>query len=338
MPLDQNCLDSGSALVAASVRERPQRHAVFPRVPGQESSGYGERFGEAWRSDATAFVSRRLNTAKVAVTKLSSDDPRPGVSAPLGCEDAFLVGYHLVDYPVHEVFEEGRAAPVTALRTGQTTLYDLRREPQVRINQAIHGVYFYFPRAALNALAEQSQATRIEELHYQPGAGVDDVLMQALVGSLLPAFEKPEQANRFFVEHIMMAVAVHVAKTYGGMKPLVGPVRGGLAPWQIKRVEDTFADNVAGNPSVVDLADACGLSVSHFCRAFRRSQGLPPHRWLLKRRVDQAKSILGDPARRLSEVALSCGFSDQSHFTRVFTDLVGISPGAWRRNQYPVAA
>ena len=78
---------------------------------------------------------------------------------------------------------------------------------------------------------------------------------------------------------------------------------------------------------MADLAIDCGVSVSHFSRAFRQSTGLSPHQWLLKRRVDQAKSLLRDRTLSLSDVALSCGFGDQSHFTRVFTKLTGITPG-----------
>jgi len=253
------------------------------------------------------------------------------MSAPLACEDAFLVGYHLVDYPVHEFFEAGRAAPVTSLVTGQTTLYDLKRDPRFKINKAIHGVYFYFPRAALDALADESQAPRIGELHYRPGVGVHDVLMQALVGSLLPAFENPERVSRFFIAHVVMAVGIHVAKTYGGMKPLGGPVRGGLAPWQERRATEFLAANLDGNVSLNDIARECGLSISHFSRAFRQSTGMAPHRWLIHRRVDAAKALLRKGRLSLSDVALRCGFADQSHLTRTFSGLVGSSPGNWRR-------
>ena len=71
---------------------------------------------------------------------------------------------------------------------------------------------------------------------------------------------------------------------------------------------------------------------TNFSRAFRQSTGVSPHQWLLKRRADQTKSLLRDRTLPLSDVALSCGFADQSHFTRVFARLAGISPGAWRRN------
>jgi len=74
--------------------------------------------------------------------------------------------------------------------------------------------------------------------------------------------------------------------------------------------------------------DTAGLS-----RAFRQSTGVPPHRWRLNERVERAKDLLRDPALSLADVALACGFGDQSHFTRMFTAAVRLSPGLWRRTQ-----
>ena len=73
------------------------------------------------------------------------------------------------------------------------------------------------------------------------------------------------------------------------------------------------------------------FSVSHFSRAFRRTVGVAPHNWLLMHRVEVAKEKLAHSRLSLLEVALACGFADQSHLTRVFTGMVGVSPGAWRR-------
>jgi AraC family transcriptional regulator len=80
-----------------------------------------------------------------------------------------------------------------------------------------------------------------------------------------------------------------------------------------------------------EVARECRLSVSHFSRAFRRSMGAAPHNWLLARRVEAAEEKLRDDRLTLLDVALACGFADQSHLTRVFTRMVGVSPGAWRR-------
>jgi AraC family transcriptional regulator len=134
-----------------------------------------------------------------------------------------------------------------------------------------------------------------------------------------------------FVDHVSLAVGVHVASTYGGMRPVSRPVRGGLAPWQERHAKEILCANLDGDVPLKEVARECRLSVSHFSRAFRRTMGVAPHHWLLTRRIEVAKEKLRDRGLSLSDVALACGFADQSHLTRVFTGMIGVSPGAWRR-------
>ncbi len=105
----------------------------------------------------------------------------------------------------------------------------------------------------------------------------------------------------------------------------------GLAPWQLRRVHAFVDANLDADPSIADLAGECRLSPSHFARAFSRSVGTPPHRWLVNHRIERAKELLRDGGHELAQIALTCGFVDQSHFTRAFVRSVGQSPGRWRR-------
>ena len=103
-----------------------------------------------------------------------------------------------------------------------------------------------------------------------------------------------------------------------------------LAPWQERRAKDFLRANLQG-ASLKEVARECGLSVGHFSRAFRRTLGVAPHKWLLEQRIVLSKEKLRDGDLPLSTVAAECGFSDQSHLTRVFRQMAGTSPGAWRR-------
>jgi AraC-like DNA-binding protein len=111
---------------------------------------------------------------------------------------------------------------------------------------------------------------------------------------LLPALRHPDQANRLFVDHVLLAVGVHVAQTYGGMRPGSRPARGGLAPWQERRAREILRANLKGSVPLKEVARECGLSGDHFSHAFRRTLGVAPHKWLIEQRVALSKEKLRD--------------------------------------------
>jgi len=114
--------------------------------------------------------------------------------------------------------------------------------------------------------------------------------------------------------------------------------RGGLSERQLA-IALAYMDTQSGRTIVIgDIAEACGLSESHFARAFRTSLGLPPGQWFIHRRVERAKSMLIDPKLGLADIALACGFCEQAHFTRQFSKIVGVPPGAWRRRACSMTA
>jgi AraC family transcriptional regulator len=88
---------------------------------------------------------------------------------------------------------------------------------------------------------------------------------------------------------------------------------------------------LASNLTIADVAAECKLTPSHFARSFRRSTGVAPHEFLSQLRIDEAKRLMQSTKLPLADVALICGFGDQSYFTRVFSRNVGASPGAWRK-------
>jgi AraC-like DNA-binding protein len=106
---------------------------------------------------------------------------------------------------------------------------------------------------------------------------------------------------------------------------------GGLAPWQLRRAQQMLLANIESNLPLRHVSEACRLSASHFARAFKISTGLSPLKWLIALRVDLSRRTLMGSDISLVDVAGMYGFSDQSHFSRVFRRVVGTSPGAWRR-------
>ena len=107
--------------------------------------------------------------------------------------------------------------------------------------------------------------------------------------------------------------------------------RGGLAPGVLRRVVDHIERHLGERVEIGALAMLAGLSDCHFSRAFRQSVGMPPHRYVMSRRIAVGAGLLKRTTRPMTEVALSVGFADHSHFTRMFVRMTGETPSAFRR-------
>jgi len=109
--------------------------------------------------------------------------------------------------------------------------------------------------------------------------------------------------------------------------------RGGLTAWQTRRVAAHIDANLSGKIHIDALARLVGLSEGHFSREFKRSFGMSPHSYLVRRRIEVAQSLMLTTRDPLSDIALSCGMSDQSHLSRSFRRVVGETPDSWRRSR-----
>lgn len=164
-----------------------------------------------------------------------------------------------------------------------------------------------------------------------------DPVMRHLAASLASTLAEPAVADMPFAEFAASAMQAYLASRLTFARTAERK-RGGLAPWQQRRASEVLLARIGRHVPIAELAAACRLSVSHFVRAFRQSTGVPPHQWIVMRRVDLSKDLLiEDATRPLAEIALTCGFADQSHFTRTFARIVGMTPGAWRRCAAPAS-
>ena len=189
----------------------------------------------------------------------------------------------------------------------------------VGTSESLHGVTFHLPRKAVDTGVEDA------------GVSIEDPVVRHLLAALFPTTAKPDGAHPMFRDHVVLALMAHLGRQYGGVGREGGTSSGGLAAWQERRAKELMRATLQEEIPVSLVARECGLSVRHFARAFRKSAGVSPHRWLLNQRVECARKLLRDGIMPLAEVALACGFADQSHFTRVFRAVAGVSPGAWRR-------
>jgi AraC family transcriptional regulator len=301
----------------------------------EESGFHGEKYRDLLhlRYTPSSLITRSVRGVDVAVTETRDDNPIHGLCGEFTREDAYIVSLKLRDYPDCEYWERGKCVAKPNIRAGTTYLYDMKYNPRFVIERPFHSLHFYVPAVALNGIAEQSGARRVSQLDCQFGTGFQDEIVYHIGASLLRGLRRPSEANQLFVDHMMLALTAHVAQAYGRLH-ISKPARGGLAPWQVKRACEKLEANLGGTLSLQQIAAEFDLSVSYFSRAFRMSTGLPPHQWLLHQRVKAAKQLMAIRDLPLSEIAISAGFANQSHFTRVFSSAVGVSPGTWRREKH----
>lgn len=295
-----------------------------------------DRFGNVMQSSLRLetrpkILHKKIGDLEISIVEATKSSPDKILSDSFPAEDTYIVNVPLSEYRSCENWEEGRYASIRNLRPGATIIADLKRDPRFVIDRAFHAVHFLLPRSAFDVVADNCDARRIGELKYEVGKGYSDRVVGHLVGAARPALSRPEEASGMFVEYLSFALAAHLARTYGNLRELCIPVRGGLARWQERRAYELIEANLDGELSVSTLAAECRLSVAHFSRAFRQTAGMPPHRWLMRRRIEAALELMRNPRQTLADIALATGFADQSHFTHAFKRRTGMSPASWRR-------
>lgn len=159
-----------------------------------------------------------------------------------------------------------------------------------------------------------------------------DPLVQHLVGALLEEAADETLGGTLFVESVVTALGFHLLRRYGCVSPQTAFGSGRLSERRRRDVEAYIDANLSQDLRLSQLSEIAGLSVSHFARLFRAEVGVAPYQYVLERRTERAKDLLARGKLSLVEIALVCGFANQAHFTKVFTRLVGVSPGAFRHS------
>jgi AraC family transcriptional regulator len=112
-----------------------------------------------------------------------------------------------------------------------------------------------------------------------------------------------------------------------------GSGTGGLAGWQIARVRAFIDKNLDRNIHIKDLSAVARRSAAHFARSFKHTIGESPHAYVMRMRLEKARHLMMTTSEPLSQIALSVGFSDQSHLAKRFKQALGQSPSNWRRER-----
>jgi AraC family transcriptional regulator len=188
--------------------------------------------------------------------------------------------------------------------------------------------YFYFDPAEMQTDLEASDA----DLALAPRLLFEDAAIWATAAKLKQAIDARDAASRLYVEALGVVLVHELIRLNRGAPRTEPAVRGGLAAWQ-QRVVTTYIDeHLAEQISLATLAGLARLSTYYFCRAFKQSFGVPPHRYHTNRRIEQAKVMLAARKHSVTEIGLTLGFSDTSSFTAAFRKFTGQTPSFYQRS------
>ncbi len=178
----------------------------------------------------------------------------------------------------------------------------------------------------------------ILEIKARPGNLVRMMHLREVVGRVVTLLQAADQELGQTQEAAKSSIAraTSLLMTEIGHSDVVLPRADGTAPllpWQAARVRDYIERNLSQGIRVANLSALVFRTEAHFSRAFKRSFGVTPHAYVLRRRIELASQLMIESRTPLSEIALKCGFNDQAHLCKRFRKHTGATPAAWRRAQ-----
>ena len=241
-----------------------------------------------------------------------------------------LVAYERGEHRDGETFVEG--LPRSTLRNFARKLtfvpagheYHAWHDPHTKL----HFIYFYFDPAKLKIHSELG----IADVSFAPRLFFEDATLWHTVLKLKSLAETPASGDRLYFEALGIVLVHELARPNRGAPSIVPQVRGGLASWQQRIVTAYIDEHLARRIPLATLAQLVRLSPHYFCRSFKRSFGMPPHRYQIDRRIECAKLLLATQAVSVTEVALTVGFGNSNYFASMFRRATGFTPTAYQRS------
>lgn len=269
-----------------------------------------------------------IKSSAITLTHLEVVQALRELTTPLPTEKALLLSLWLTPMTGHEQWKWGHFVNSDDYPAGSMNLVHLEEETQGLFTNPFSSIQIHLPEMALRELSNDDRVPEFPSLLEKNSHA--DPFVELLGQALLSALANNDGVESLLFDHLILALHSHLVERYSSA-PRPGVKFRRLSMRQERLAKDLLTADLTVEPSLADIAARLDMPVSVFGNAFKTTTGNPPFRWLRAYRVKAAKRLLKETALSLAEIAYSCGFSDQSHFTRVFTKSTGVTPGQWRR-------
>lgn len=279
---------------------------------------------------ALTFRVRSLVRSRLRLIEVDYGEHGPGDHADFPrLDDTYLIGVRCRE-EVSRTSVDGRLFDYSS-PSGYTHFLWLSGVDFVELSTHSLTIELLLPRTFMREIAEDLEVPAVT--HLRDGACFirPDPVIPRMARRLQPYLDDPEALDTLYADSFMWAFGIYVMRRYGSLADH-RPMSGGLTTWQERVAKELIEAHLVSGITLEELAMWCGLRVSQFAHAFKRSTGVPPYRWLTHRRVARAKELMRIGKASLAQVSGECGFADQGHFSRTFAALNGgTTPALWRR-------
>jgi len=282
------------------------------------------------RLDRSTMLATHRYADRFSVVRVVQVAERPAPISKSTCVPSLLVSVFMQPMAAagYRLSLDGAHVPVGVIPAFHTNIIDLEAEPVMWAARGLDYVHFHMRRSVIDDTAAELGYGVVSA--FRPVINREDIVLAQIAKTMAPALGEPVPSP-LALDQLELIVSAHLVQRYSEAKRANAATIRGLASWQRRQVTELLRANLDGSLRLADLARACGLSVSHFARSFKRTFGVSCHRWLTELRIERAKALLSGADLALTDVAIQSGFADQAAFTRMFRRIVGVPPGRWRR-------
>lgn len=244
--------------------------------------------------------------------------------------DYLLVTYREGATPMHR--RCSGAWQTNEMLPGSISFLSHAQQSHWRWSENIEVLHLYLSPEMVAKAASDLYQREISEVNLRDVLRADDPILAGLVAGFAQETKQGGLGSGLYVQSLQQAVSIHLLRHYAEVAFREPETRGRLSSHQCRRLTSYVEDNLERAVTLAELAGTVSLSIFHFTRKFRTTFGCPPHVYVMRRRLDMAKRLLARPELPLKVVAVMCGFSDQSHMTRVFRTILDTTPAGYRRH------
>jgi AraC-like DNA-binding protein len=254
----------------------------------------------------------------------------------------YLLSVQALGNTSHTYYRDGKLTYNQHRTVGEATMY-VPGQGSHRYTMRTSGpsamLHFYLPaRLFAETIQTEALASHVTSVDVIGPLCASNPRLEVFAREAVDEMKAGMPFSRLRLDALGQDLVIELLRTHSNLRSnkrlALSQTNGTLAPWQIRRVCDlmmTAMEDGLPEPGLVELAAAVDLTPNYLCRAFSRSEGMPPHRWMSVRRIERAKVLMSlFPKRGLTEIAIDVGYADQSAFARAFHRITGSTPSVWR--------